>query len=251
MTPEIYETLKTYVKEGGNLYITAAHLRDSVDRDEKGRFADVNWEELLGVRLSEEIIRCNDGYKFVKYSTVDGVMYPGTKTLMCDPAWSAGYTNYVKIKPTTATAVGYLSDSFGRPKSKENGAMSADLDSTEITDTSLIPLITEHKYGEGNVIFMANSEYPGAPAVYPLYKMMVKAILAASHRNSDLKVIGSDKIRFAMYEDADKYKLYILNSDYNMKQFVKVIFGGEEKEVLIESCGLEIIEYKKLGEKNA
>ena len=74
---------------------------------------------------------------------------------------------------------------------------------------------------------------------------MVKAVLAASHRNSDLKVICSDKIRFAMYEGDDKYKLYIFNSDFNVKQFVKVIFKGEEKEVLVESCGLEIIEYKK------
>ena len=90
MTPEIFETLKAYVKQGGNLYITASHMRDSVDRREKGKFADVNWEELLGVKLSEETYRCNDGFKFIKNSTVDGVMYPGTKHFNCDPAWSAG-----------------------------------------------------------------------------------------------------------------------------------------------------------------
>ena len=97
----------------------------------------------------------------------------------------------------------------------------------------------------GNVIFMANSEYPGDSAVFPIYKVMVKAALAASHRNADLKVIGSDKIRFAMYEDEEKYKLYVFNSDYNMKQFVKVIFKGEEKELIVDSVGLEIVEYKK------
>ena len=74
---------------------------------------------------------------------------------------------------------------------------------------------------------------------------MVKAALAASHRTADLKVIGSDKIRFAMFEGEEKYKLYVFNSDYNMKQFVKVIFKGEEKELLIDSVGLEIVEYKK------
>jgi hypothetical protein len=247
MTPEIYETLKAYVKQGGNLYITAAHMRDSIDRAEKGRFADVNWEELLGVKLSEETFRCNDGYKFARFSTVDGVMYPGTKTLLCDPAWSAGYTEYVKFEPTTAVPVGFISDTFATKMYSEKSKKLKAYESfgCKYVDDSIIPLITENKYGEGNVIFMANSEYPGAPAVYPLYRMMVKNILAASHRTSDLKVIGSDKIRFAMYEGENIYKLYIFNSDFNVEQKVKVIFRGEEREVVIDSVGLEIIEYKK------
>jgi len=227
MTPEIYNTLRAYVAGGGNLFITAAHMRDSIDRSEKGKFTDVNWEELLGVKLSEETFRTNDGYKFVKYSTVDGVMYPGTHNLTCDPAWSSGYTNYVKTEPTSATPVCYITDSF----IKEEDA--------------LLPLITEHKYGEGNVIFMATSEYPGASEVYPLYKIMVKAILAASHRTSDLKVIGSDKLRFAMYEGEDTYKLYILNTDFNFEQRARVIFKGESEDRVINSLRIEIIEFKK------
>ena len=233
MTPETAETFKKYVEEGGNLLITAAHMRDSVDRAEKGKFCDFDWESFLGVKLTDEIVRANDGYKFVKFSTVDGVMYPGTYSLLCDPAWSAGYTNYVKIEPTTATPVCFMHDSFSIPK-----------DRTQYSP-SFMPVVTENKVGEGNVIFMANSEYPGAPEVYPLYKIMVKAILAASHRTADLKVIGSDKIRFAMYEDDEKYKLYIFNSDFNLEQKVKIIFRGEERKIEVDSVGLEIIEYKK------
>ena len=234
MTPEIYETLKAYVSQGGKLFITAAHLRDSVDRAEKGTFSSVNWEELLGVKLTDEIIRCNEGYKFARNSIVDGLMYPGTLNLMCDPAWSAGYTNYVKVHPTVANSVGFLSDSFGRSASR-----------TAIDDPSLIPIITENKVGEGSVIFMATSEYPGAPQIYPLYKMIVKSILAASHRTSDLKVIGSDKIRFAMYEDGEKYKLYVFNTDFNFEQKVRVIFRGEQIDRFVDSIGLEIFEFKK------
>ena len=48
-----------------------------------------------------------------------------------------------------------------------------------------------------------------------------------------------------MFEDEERYKLYLLNSDYNVKIYAKVIFRGEEKDVTIDSCGLEIIEYKK------
>ena len=227
MTEEIYQTLKAYVAGGGNLLITAAHMRDSIDRAEKGKFLDVDWEEFLGVKLSEETFRCNDGYKFVKYSTIDGVMYPGTKSFHCDPAWSAGYTDYVKIEPTAATTVCYVSDSFFPERDVK------------------IPFITEHKYGEGNVIFMANSEYPGAPAIFPIYKHMVKQVLTASHRTSDLKVIGSDKLRFAMYEDDEKYKLYIVNSDFNFENRARVIFRGQTIDKVIDSLGLEIIEFNK------
>ena len=233
MTPEIAETFKKYVEQGGNLLITAAHMRDSVDRAEKGKFCDFDWESFLGVKLTDEIVRANDGYKFVKFSTVDGVMYPGTYSLLCDPAWSAGYTNYVKIEPTTATPVCFMHDSFSIPE-----------DRTQYSP-SFMPVVTENKVGEGNVIFMANSEYPGAPEIYPLYKIMVKSVLAASHRTSDLKVIGSDKIRFAMFEDDEKYKLYIFNSDFNLEQKVKIIFRGEERKIEIDSVGLEMREYKK------
>ena len=234
MTPEIAETYKKYVEEGGNLLITAAHMRDSVDRDKLGNFADYDWESFLGVKLSDDIHRCNDGYKFVKYSTIDGIDYPGTFSLMCDPGWSAGYTNYVKIEPTKATTVCYISDSFGRTNSY-----------TEVGDPSLIPFITENKVGRGNVIFMANSEYPGNPAVFPIYKLMVKQVLSASHKNAEIKVLGSDKLRFAVYENDEIYKLYILNTDYNVKNFVRVIYRGEETEHIIDSLDIKIIEFKK------
>ena len=237
MTPEIADTFKKYVEQGGNLFITAAHMRDSVDRAEKGNFADFDWESFLGVKLSDEIVRTNDGFKFIKYSTVDGLMYPGTKSLMCDPTWSAGYTDYVRFEPTDATVVCYISDSFGR-KHTSTGDPTGD-------NCNLIPLITEKKVGKGNVIFMASSEYPGAPAIFPLYKIMTKAILAASHRNCDLKVIGSDKLRFAMYEDEKIYKLYIFNSDFNHKQHVTVHFGGKTVKKVVESVGLKIIKFKK------
>ena len=244
MTPELLETYKQYVKEGGKLFITAAHLRDSVDRAEKGNFVP-GLEEFLGVKLSNTVYNSNDGYKFVQYSTIDGMMYPGTKTLMCDPAWSAGYTDYVNIKATTATPTCYLSDTFGRPKTKEGDSFEADMDATEITDMSLVPVLTENKYGDGYVMFMANSEYPGAPEIYPLYKMVVKQILSASHRKADVKVIGSDKLRFAVYDNGDSYKVYIFNSDFNVESKAIVLYGDQRIEKMIDSVGLEIIEIKK------
>jgi hypothetical protein len=227
MTKEIFETLKEYVKGGGKLLITAAHIRDSIERDKRGEFIDADLESFFGAKIKNEIMRTNDGFKFDRNSIVPGMLYPGTTSFMCDPCWSAGYTDYVSVEPTGAHVAAYLADSFAPSAERQ------------------WPAVIENKYGEGNVIFMANSEYPGAPEVYPLYKMMVKNILAASHRTSDLKVIGSDKLRFAMYEGDDKYKLYVFNSDFNFEQKAKVVFRGEEREAVVSSVGLEIMEFKK------
>ena len=227
MTKEIYETFKAYVEGGGNLLITAAHMRDSVDRDEKGNFIDVNWEELLGCKLTDKIMHTNNGYKFIRDGIIDGIVYPGTSGPLSDPCWSNGYTDYVVVEPTSANVVGFISDSFVNHPDH------------------LWPCVLENKVGDGNVIFMTNSEYPGAPEVYRLYQIMVKTVLTAHHRNSDLKVISSDKIRFAMFEDGEKYKLYIFNTDYNLENKVIVEFRGERHERWINSCELEIMEFKK------
>ena len=174
------------------------------------------------------------------------MMYPGTKTLMCDPAWSAGYTDYVNVKATTATPVCFLSDTFGRPiVSPEAEGTDAEMDSLEITDMSLVPVLTENKYGDGYVMFMANSEYPGVPEIYPLYKMVVKQILAASHRKAEVKVIGSDKLRFAVYEDEKNYKVYLFNSDFNIETKAIILYGDKRIEKVIDSVGIEIVEFEK------
>ena len=75
--------------------------------------------------------------------------------------------------------------------------------------------------------------------------MMVKAILAASHRTADVKVIGSDKLRFAVYEGEDTYKVYIFNSDFNIESKAIVLYKDQRIEKTIDSVGLAIIEIKK------
>ena len=92
---------------------------------------------------------------------------------------------------------------------------------------------------------MANSEYPGAAEIYPLYKIMVKAALAASHRTSELKLIACDKVRFAVYENDEKYKIYILNTDFNFEQRARIIYKEKQIDLTIDSVGYEIVELEK------
>ena len=228
MTPEIYETLKAYVKGGGRVLISAAHMRDSIDRNEKGNFVGEDIEEFIGAKIGDGLINTCDGFKFSRNSIAPGVIYPGTLDRMTDPAWSGGYTDYVKVEPTTAKVAAYVSDTFLPAPDRD------------------FPAVIENKYGDGYVIFMATSEYPGAPEVFPLYKIMTKQVLCASHRTSDIKVIGSDKLRFAVYGDEENYKVYILNTDYNSEQRARVYYNGELIfNKLIDVIGVEIVEFKK------
>ena len=54
-----------------------------------------------------------------------------------------------------------------------------------------------------------------------------------------MKVIGSDRLRYAVYEGN---KLYLLNTDYDLPITVKVFFGDREQSVTLESLELKILE---------
>ncbi len=229
MTPELYEKVKEYVANGGNVLIGACHMRDSIERDKKGEFVcREDFENFLGCEVTDEIIRANDGYKFEYNSTIDGIMYPGPPGFKCDPADSMGYTDYVKVVPKSAKPVCFLADAF-RNNNPE----------------FMYPIITENKYSKGNVVFMANSEYPGAPQVFPLYKIVVKEILTATHRQSDIKVLCNERVRFAVYQDEKKYKVYLVNTDYDFANKAIVTYKDKKFEVEVPSVGVETVEFEK------
>ena len=147
-----------------------------------------------------------------------------------DPVGGDGYTTYVEIEEKGCRKTAFLGRHFrSTPEDYINEA----------------PAMVEHAYGKGNVLFMCTDEYPGASGVYTLYKIIVKAILAGTHRNCDIKVISNDKVRFAVYEDENKYKIYLLNTDTNVEQKVYVTFGKETVEKTIPSCGLDYVELLK------
>lgn len=227
MTKEIYENLKAFVKAGGRLLISAAHIRTSVSRTTEGDFLDADWEEFLGCELTNEKIRTNDGFKFKKESTIDKITYPGYSSFVIDPNYSAGYTDYIKVNPIRCEVTAYVADSN-----------SADFE-------HWFPFLIENKYGEGTVMFMTNSDYPGASQIMPIYKMLVKIILTHSHRNCDIKVVCSDRVRFSVFEDDTKYKIYILNTDFDLTQQVKVIYKDSVVEKIVDPVGLEIVELLK------
>lgn len=234
MTDEIYENLKAYVAAGGNLLISAAHMKTSTVRGSDGPYIhNGKVGDFLGCELTGRKFRSNKGYKFARESLAEGVLFPGAvnyATDPIDPVGANGYTNYAVIREQTCQRAVWLSEWFH---------------SSPIDFKNEAPALVENTYGKGKVLFMCTDEYPGAPGVYTLYKVIVKSILTATHRLSDIKVIASDRIRFAVYEDDSRYRVYLLNTDMNCELKARVFFKEQSIEKVIPSTEIDFVDFER------
>ena len=220
MTPEIYETLISFVKGGGKLFMCAAHLNTTEKRN--GEISLINGgdvAELFGARLdAKNIHRTNAGVKFSKSISPD-IIYPADKVF--DPLFSSGYANYANVTLDGGVASCILSDSFYEGYSSEGGVA-----------------IVENKIGEGCAILLASLDYPGKGQTYDIYRTVVRELLSASQRNAPVKVIGGDKLRYSVYEEGD---IYLLNTDFDIPVFAEVEKNGKKKRFTLEPCELKHI----------
>jgi hypothetical protein len=67
----------------------------------------------------------------------------------------------------------------------------------------------------------------------------VREFVSSSSRNCKVKVIGSERVRYAVYGEE---KIYLLNTDYDMPVTVKVINGEKESVVTLESLELKAVQ---------
>ena len=220
MTDENMDKLTEYVKRGGRLLLSAAHLNYSTKRGGEYILPTAEkLEALCGCRYTGKDIRTNFGTKFEFESLEKKHLYPGTRTYACDPLYSAGFTDYMELELRGAYAVGCASDTF-------------------YSDPLMFPTVLENKVGDGLVTFVASKDYPGALALYPLYNGLVREQVSSSARNCDIKVIASEKLRYTVYEGN---KIYLLNTDYDLPITVKIIYGGKERLETLDSLQLKTI----------
>ena len=133
-------------------------------------------------------------------------------------------TDYVTVELTSGKPKAELHSSFGL-----NGAPG-------------VPVVIENKVGKGVAILTTHVKYPGNGAVYPVYKNLVKMLLAHSHDRAEVKVAGSDKVRFSLFFEEDGKKiLYLLNTAYDAQSSVKVIFGTDTYEITLAPMELYIL----------
>jgi hypothetical protein len=220
MTDENMDKLTEYVRRGGRLLIGAAHLNCSAKR--AGEYLlppREKLEALFGCKFTGDSVRTNCGTKF-DYDSLDAkTLYPGTKSFVADPLYSAGYTEYMVTEPTSAKVIGYVSDCFWN-------------------DPPIVNSVLENKVGEGVVTLVTSKDYPGNPALSPLYNTIVREFVSSSARNCDIKVIASDKLRYAVYEGN---KVYLLNTDCDLPITVKIIRGENEQTVTLDALELKSV----------
>lgn len=100
----------------------------------------------------------------------------------------------------------------------------------------------ENKLGDGVAILLTHEKYPGNSVVYPVYRNLVKMLLAHSHANASIKVIGSDKVRFSLfYEEDGEETLYLLNTAYDAESTVNVIWGEKVEKITLAPAELHIV----------
>ncbi|MBE6965335.1 MAG: hypothetical protein E7441_04790 [Ruminococcaceae bacterium] len=221
MTDENMDKLTEYVSRGGHLLMTCAHLNTQTAR--KGEFKFIaadKIEKLFGCRFIGEIRKTNYGHKFRKGNANENVIYPATESLACDPLYSAGYVEYARFGICGGCEIAYAGDSFPN----------------RISD---LPTVIENRIGEGTATLVTSINYPGHPALFPLYRSIAREFVTASARTCDIKVVGSERVRWSVYEGN---KIYLLNTDYDMPVTVKVISGEKEQLITLESLELKALE---------
>ena len=221
MTEENMAKLTEYVRRGGHLLMTVAHLNTSDVRG--GKFKSVSGESieaLFGCRFTGEYRKTNAGVNF-KYNSLDEkVLYPTYNAGGCDPLYSAGYTEYMRFGTTNGKAIAFSSESYQEKNSN-------------------LPVLIENKVGKGVATLITSTSYPGDRAIYLFYRAVVREMISASARNCDIKVIGSDRLRYSVYEGD---KVYLLNTDYDLPIKVKIIYDGKEQMIELEALELKSVQ---------
>ena len=221
MTDENMKKLTEYARGGGHVLLSGAHLNYSVKRN--GEFTPPSEEllkELCGISYKGSTSKTNYGIKFRERSARDTLLYPGTKNFMCDPLYSAGYVEYMDVELKGAEVLAKTADCFADRGTGEHIA------------------IVENKVGDGLVTLVTSINYPGSPALYPMYADLVREEVTSSARSCEIKVIASDKLRYTVYEGN---KMYLLNTDYDLPITIKIIYKDKEISVTLDSLELKAI----------
>ena len=202
MNGELYRKLIRFVKNGGQLLMTAAHLNTSLlPQGEYEPYLNGDWSELFGVRIrSREDTRLPYGIKF-KAEPPCGWRFP-LWSPNCDPKYSAD------LECDGAETLAVASERFA--DSAWNDAMHG--------------VIYSRKLGLGYAILVNSLEYPGADGLKELYGFLMDSCCESNQQYP--KVECSDRVRFAVYESAPGSMLYLLNTEENLVQEVVVHYSA-------------------------
>ena len=219
MTDSQLENLEKFVKDGGTLFITAAHMNESAKRG--GTYTpkkDIS--TLCGCKLTGNTLSYNYGVKFRNESSIENFRYPTSLSTFVDPNFSEGYIDYAEAEITDGKIIASIEDSFRN------------------VDQPGTPAVIEKELGLGKVIFSLSSVYPGRNSFYPLYSLIVKELMRVGTMKAKVRVCGPESLRYTVYEDGS---VYLLNTDYDTDYSVTVCYGEKCEKIPLASRELKHI----------
>jgi hypothetical protein len=211
MTSELYQKLTEFVKNGGHLLATVAHLNCATGRAQD--FSVINAgdvRKLFGVTIdAESPENLSLGIKFKQNPSRGNYQFP-LWSPNCDPKYCDGSFPMTQLEVHSAEVLAVGSNKF----------IDGDWSSNEI-------VLTGNKCGKGMAFLVNSLEYPGYPGLSNFYRDLLRFFNSAWQQG--IKVECSDRVRFAVYEEQDFYILYLLNTEENLAQNVLVSGGGNSQ----------------------
>ncbi len=206
MTTELYDKLTGFVKNGGHLLMTAAHLNCATSR--KQGFCPINngnVRELFGITISTKSPeKLSLGIKFKQNPPMGNYQFP-LWSPNCDPKYCDGSFPMAKIELNSAEILAIGSDKF----------VDGDWNDNEVA-------LTSNQCGKGMAFLVNSLEYPGYHGLKNFYSDLLQFFGAAWQ--GDIKVECSDRIRYAVYEDDGLYIVYLLNTEENIKHEILISY---------------------------
>ncbi len=229
MTEENYCKLVDYVAGGGNVIMSLTHLARNIRRGEDWKFVnggDVS--ELCGVRIKG------------KGELLRNLAYINR----CGCPYDLPYLEYGRY-------AGFEADGLYDGELELVGAdvIGENLDNKRLRDVndkavSRRPFVLFYRNGCGSVALMNSWEYPGDEGLYPIYANLIRKGCEYHFCKSPIKVVCRDKVRWAVYmreEDVGNCQIMLLNTDFDLKQEVKIISSTITRNVVLEPTEFKIL----------
>jgi len=191
MTDEIYHNLKDYVESGGCLFLGLPQLSTHTQReflkgmDDLVLFRDGDFSDFLGFEVAGKGGAVSD-IRFLSDSAGDGSFFPEGKQYPVQNNSDETAICSARLKLVDAKVVAECSD----------GA----------------PALLARQCGRGRVLTLGLWNYPGATAIMEFMRDVARA-MAEAHQG-DIRLEGSQDINYAVYQDGEQRKVYLLNTDW-------------------------------------
>lgn len=210
MSTELYGRLAEYVKTGGHLLSTVAHLNCVTGRGQPMSIINNgDIRELFGVMVNVESPgKLSLGIKFKQNPASGNYQFP-LWSPNCDPKYCDGSFPMAGIELDSAEVLAIGSDKF--------------LDNTWNNNEIVL---TGNQSGKGMAFLVNSMEYPGHSGLRNFYRDLLRLFSAAWHK--ELLVECSDRIRYSVYQENNYYILYLLNTEENLSQDALVSFGSNQ-----------------------